>query len=164
MAVSAFPSCAAIPHCASPELFPLSRQTLSPLNTNFPLPHFLLELHSSERSSHTGCVFQLLSTTCHVPGFIHLVRISLNFQDGAPFCSSLRRLGLFPPLNAIPVRFLHFLLPQISLVLCDLITKLRQRPSPPPPTPGEDGGPSHVFWVVEGVPPNFPDSGAPTLC
>lgn len=94
--------------------------------------------------------------------FIHLVRISLSFQDGAPPCSSLQRLGLFPPLNAIPIRFLHFPLPQISLVLCDLITKAPTEPIIPSSlTPGEDGGPSHVcsgWW--RGVPPNFPDSAA----
>lgn len=98
--------------------------------------------------------------------FIHLVagvRISLIFQDGAPFlCSSLQRLGLLPPLNAIPIRFLPFPSPQISLVLCDLITKTPTEPiTPSSLTPGGDGGPSHVcsgWW--RGVPPNFPDSAA----
>lgn len=95
----------------------------------------------------------ILSQVSEFPSFF---RMELFF-----FVTVCGDLGCFHPvLNTI--KFLPFPSPQISLVPCDLITKALTEPiTPSSLTPGGgDGRPSFVFQVVEGVPPNLPDSAA----
>lgn len=106
------------PHCASPELFPHSKRTLSPLNTNFPPPpHFLGIALLREVKSHRMC---LLAAFCHVSclrGSSILLQVSefpsffrMDLLFFIPLCGD----GLLPPLNAIPIRFLPLPSPQVS--------------------------------------------------
>lgn len=77
------------PHCASPELFPLSRQTLSPLNTNFPLPPLSLGIALlREVKSHRMCL----------PAAFHHVSCPRGSSILSEFPSIFRMELLFVPL------------------------------------------------------------------
>lgn len=124
-----------------------------------------MELHSSEKSSHTGCVFWLLSATCHVSEVHPSCCRCQNFPHFSGWTSFslflFAEMGCFHPLMPSRSGFCLCLRPRF-LILCDLITKAPTEPiTPSSLTPGGDGGPSHVcsgWW--RGVPPNFPDSAA----